>query len=492
MKKTLKVISLLLSLVFILSSCANGGLVPTEDLTQSENEINEKNTSSDGKTVLAYNKTDGLNPFFAKSYENLYICELLYDSLFEADSNYNVAGKIASAINTSATTATVTLRTDAVCHGSANINADDVVYSFNLAKTSFGWSGNLTNVLSATAIATDKVQFELEYADIYVSGKLDFPIVKVGTAADSSSVPTGSGDYYFSDNTLISRDGSNQIYLCETGTNESAENAFKIGRTDVYFSDLSDCSFSAVFENIQNVQLNNMVYIGINSSRGALNKYVRSAIAAKLDCEDIALSAYQGHATAAKLPVNPASVLKTEISQISVTGNKETADNILDYCGYTRYSGETKTNGAYPLAMTLIVNKENNYRVAAAYAVAESLKESGFTVTVLTLDFSDYSQRITSGNYDMYIGEIKLDSTFDISEFFKQGTSFSAGTDFSSRAVTEYFRYRAGEITAAEYYDIFIEEYPFVPVCFRMGYAVNSYDVKLDFAKIPFNLYSGI
>ncbi len=492
MKKTLRAISLLLSCVFLLSSCANNGLITTEETTALKTEVNENNSSTDGKTVLPYNQTDGLNPFFAKSYENLYICELLYDSLFETDSNYNVVGNIALSINTAATTVSVTLRTDAACHGSSNINADDVVYSFNLAKTSFGWSKNLTNILSATAVAGDKVQFELEYADIFVAGKLDFPIVKVGTANESSSVPKGSGNYYFSDKTLLSDDGSKKIYLCEIGTNESAENAFKIGTTDVYFSDLSDCTFSAISENVQNILLNNMVYIGVNSNRGALNKYVRSAIASKLDCEDVALSSYQGHATAVKLPVNPESTLINEISQIAVTGNKETADNILDYCGYTRYSGETRTNGAFPLTMSLIVNKENNYRVAAAYAIAESLKESGFTITVQALDFTDYYQRIESGNYDMYIGEIKLDGTFDISCFFKQGSSFSAGIDLTSRAATEYFRYRAGEITAAEYYDVFIEDYPFIPICFRKGYVANSSDVKLDFAKLPFNLYSGI
>lgn len=492
MKKLFKAVSLLLALIFILSSCVNSGLLSTEDITLPKNEVNEKNPSSDGKVTLPYNQTDGVNPFFAKSYENLYICELLYDSLFEADGKFNVTGSIAQSINTVGTTAIVTLRTDALCYGSTNLNADDVVYSFNLAKASFGWSGNLSNVISATVIATDKVQFELEYADVYVAGKLIFPIVKVDTANESSSVPKGSGDYHFTDKALVSNDGSKQIYLCYIDTNESAENAFKIGTTDVYFSDLSDCSFSAISGNTQNVVLNNMVYIGLNSNRGALNKYVRSAIATKLDCDDIALSSYQGHATAVKLPVHPESTLKNEIPQIDVKGDKETADSILDYCGYTRYSGGTKTNGAYPLTMTLIVNQENNYRVAAAYAVAESLKESGFTVTVQALDFADYNQRIASGNYDMYIGEIKLDSTFDISYFFKQGTSLSAGIDLTSRAATEYFRFRAGEITSAQYYSIFIEEYPFVPLCFRKGFVVNSPDVKLDFGKMPFDLYSGI
>jgi ABC-type transport system substrate-binding protein len=131
--------------------------------------------------------------------------------------------------------------------------------------------------------------------------------------------------------------------------------------------------------------------------------------------------------------------------------------------------------------------------VAAAYNIADSLKESGFQINVQPLTFADYAQRISSGNYDMYLGEVKLDGSMDISQFFKEGTNFSAGINKSEKVATEYFRYRAGEISAKEYYDIFTEYYPFVPVAFRSGYAVLSDDIKsLDLKNMPFSLYNGI
>ena len=226
--------------------------------------------------------------------------------------------------------------------------------------------------------------------------------------------------------------------------------------------------------------LNNMVYLGMNGTNGALNKYIRSAIAVKLDCEDIALSSYQGHAAAVKLPVNPESTVAGQVKAVETAGDKALADRIIDNCGYTRYSGSAKTNGSYSLSFSLIVNNDNRYRVAAAYGIADSLRESGINVRVDLLSFEDYSQRIAAGNFELYIGEIKLDGSMDISAFFKDGTAFSAGIDKTGRSATDYFRYRAGEITPAEYFAGFAEEFPFIPICFRQGFAVRSADFAAE------------
>lgn len=500
MKRFIKIISLLLCFVLLFSACKpqeeasdESTTVPVESTT--ENTVNTEDTfsKSDGKISLPYNEADGLNPYFAKSYENLYICKLLFDSLYSVDSTYTANGVIAESISVNGTTAVVNLKRGISCRGSSDINASDVVYSFNLAKASFGWANDLKDIASAEVMSPYSVKFTLDYADVYVAGKLTFPVVKEGTADIQTAVPTGSGEYYFLEGNLVNIvDNKKILYLCAVSTRESADDAFKIGTSDVFFSDLSDCEYTAVSGNTDEILLNNMVYLGLNSSRGALNQYIRSAMAAKIDSEEIVLSAYQGHAVATKLPVNPKSAVNNEITQITTTGNKTLADDIIDRCGYTRYSGKAKTNGAYLLSFTLIVNKENKYRVAAAYSIADSLKESGFLINVQALSFADYSERISSGNYDMYLGEIKLDGSLDLSQFFLENGILSAGINKTERIVTEYFRYRSGEITSAQYYEVFTEYYPFVPVAFRTGYVVSSDDVKLDLTQMPENLYKGI
>ncbi len=497
MKNIIRLISLCLCVALLFSACSSGKKPDTElpeDQTVNE-QISSESTSNkgDGKISLPYNKTDGLNPYFAQSYENQYICSVLFDPLYSISEKYEAEGNIAESVSVTDNIATVRLRGGIDCRGSSEINAEDVVYSFNMAKNSYYWGNCLSGIISASATGMHTVDFTLEFNDIYVAEKLCFPVVKVGTGDSKDAVPTGSGDYYRSGDRLINvLNDDKVIYLSPIGTNESAENAVNIGVTDIYFNDMADCDYTVAAGKTDSVLLNNMVYLGLNSERGALNSYIRNAIAAKLDSEQIALSYYQGHASGAKLPVNPQSVLAQEIQQIETKGNTELAENIIDRCGYTRYSGKARTNGAYTLSLSLIVNSDNRFRVAAAYSVADSLAECGFLITVRSLSFDDYSKCIASGDFDMYIGEVKLDASMDISEFFKESNVLSAGINRDERVAKEYFNYRAGKMTSAEYYDIFAEYYPFVPLVFRKGYVVTSDDVNLSLKRIPYSLYDGI
>lgn len=492
MKRKLTVVSLVLCFALLFSSCKDDVQGTEQTTGTNESTQNVGTVIKDGKISLPFNKTDGLNPYFAKSNENLYLCNLLYEPLFSVDISYNANAVLAQTIIVNSTTASVTIRTDAACYGSNPINAYDVEYSFNMAKASYAWSGILKNIVSAVATGNNSIEFTLEFCDQYVANKLIFPIVKNGTADGPTSIPTGSGDYYYVERNLINTQNSEktiELYLVDT--NDSAENAFKIGKTDVYFNDLADCNYTSVTGVDYGVQLNNMVYLGINSARGALTKQVRSAIAAQINAEEIAISAYQGHATATKMPVNPESQMAKEISQIDVKKNKTLAESILDNCGFVNYSGKAKTNGAYLLSFTLIVNNDNRYRVAAAYNIADALNECGFLINVQPLSFVDYNQRISSGNYDMYLGEIKLDSSMDISPFFSSGVH-GVGIDKTEKVVTDYYKFRAGEMSAQEYYEVFSEFYPFIPVCFKKGHAVFSGDITPQTNNFPNNIYAGI
>ncbi len=498
MKIIKRTIALLLCFCLIFLCCSCGGKNDSsnenvEEISDNTEVVEETGKTGDGKIVLPYNEEDGLNPFFAKSDENLYLCDLMYDSLYQLDKTFSVTGVIAESIHVLDNVATVRLRPGVSCRGSSDINAEDVVYSFNMAKASHGWSNTLKSVISAEAVGQYAVDFTLAYKDIYVAGKLDFPIVKVGTADVVDSIPTGSGDYYYSEQKLVSiMNSEKKIRLSPIGNRESSENAFNIGVTDVFFSNLSNCDYKVMAGKTKDVVLSNMVYLGLNSARGALTNYIRNAIAAKLDSDKIALSAYQGHGVGAKLPIIPESSLSDEVTQIDTKGNTVLANNIIDRCGYTRYSGKAKTNGAYTLSLSLIVNKNNKFRVAAAYSIADSLAECGFLIKVQSIPFSEYKQRIESGNYDMYVGEIKLDGTMDIGQFFSDNSPFSSGIATSGLVAKEYYRYRAGEITPAEYYDLFAEYYPFIPLLFRTGYVSTSDDVELKLKQMPFSLYNGI
>lgn len=489
MKRILKTVSLLLCALFLFSACGrtDGG----------DNGVNSAPSgggadapeASAREVTLPYNPSDSLNPYFAKSDENRLLFSLMYEPLFEPDGSYKPVGVIAESFTVSGNSLTVKIKSGAACRGSSDISAEDVVYSFNLAKASYLYSGELSGVTAASSSGS-AVVFTLERPDSFAAGKLNFPVVKAGTADGETAVPTGSGRYYYFEKQLVGvSDSQKVIYLCETDARNGARDALKIGSSDFFFSDLSDGVYAGATGKTEEIRLNNMVFLGLNSNNGALDKYIRSAVAAAVNCEDIALSSYQGHAFPAKLPFNPASYLAKELSAPALKGDSSLAKAILDRGGYTRLVNGVRTNGAYTLSFRLLVNSDSRQRLSAAYIIADTLKDIGVSVRVEAVPFEEYAERIASGGFDMYLGEIKLDGSMDFGEFYRDGSPFSAGIDKAEGAAAEYGRFRAGELSPQEYSAVFTEFYPFIPLCFRTGYIVHSADITPDLSRAPYNIY---
>ncbi len=491
MKQLFKILSVLLSVVLLF--CACGKQTTEQEGILSENGTVSMDTpKSDGTASirLPYNEADGINPFFAKSYENIYLSRLLYSPLFSASSAYEALPVIAESISINGKSATVRIKSGLKCHGSTDITPADVVYSFNKAKSSYAYKASLESIDSASA-AGGSVIFTSKFADSLVALKLTFPIVKGNTAELQSDIPSGCGEYYFYEKTLVSTSGDKpEVFLTSVNTADTSFNAYKIGNTDVYFSDLSDCNYTQLHGNYIPADLNNMVYLGFNKDTDGLDKNIRSAISVLLNSEDIVTSAYQGHAVACKAPCNPASALYKENvkGEILLSGDIKKASEIIDRCGFTRYAGKALTNGEAVLSYSLIVNGDNKYRVAAAYSVADTLEKAGFFIEVKTLSYEDYSERIASGDFQMYIGEIKLDSSMDLSAFFTEDGAFSKGIE-QEKIAKEYFRMRSGAITYADFYKTFAEYHPFVPLAFRTGAVFSSVNFGGDFSRFPHDLY---
>ena len=135
MKKLTKLIALLLCICLCFSACKGkekdeeSTTIPPEQTTETD----ESFAITDGKVTLPYNKADGINPFFAESYENIYLSLLLYEPLFSVDSNYIATGVVADSVDVRDKIATVRINHNVVCKGYESITAHDVVYSFNLA-----------------------------------------------------------------------------------------------------------------------------------------------------------------------------------------------------------------------------------------------------------------------------------------------------------------------------------------------------------------------
>lgn len=490
MKKMLKILSVFLSFILLFCACGKQKQPSADSPLESSNNSSEAPSQSSGNLRLPYNEADGINPFFAKSYENLYIARLLYSSLFYVSNTYEAEPSVADSISIDGKTAKVSVKSGLACHGSGNITSKDVVYSFNKAKSSYAYADILQSVETAT-VSGNSVIFTSVFDDSQVALKLTFPIVKENSAELQTDVPIGCGNYYFYEKTLVSTNTAMPtIVLTSVNTVKSSLNAYKIGNTDIFFNDLSDCNYTGLHGSFTSADLNNMVYLGFNGNLGGLNKNIRSAVAVLLNSEEIAKVCYQGHAMPAKAPCNPASALckNSGCDLILISGDRSKGAQILDRSGFTRYAGKALTDGSFVLSFSLIVNRDNKYRVAAAYAVADALNKAGFYIEVKPLSFEDYSERIASGNYEMYIGETKLDYSMDLSQFFTENGLLSKNIA-QEKTAESYFQMRAGKISYADFYKVFVEYHPFVPLVFRTGAVFSSNNFGGDFSRFPYDLY---
>ena len=120
----------------------------------------------------------------------------------------------------------------------------------------------------------------------------------------------------------------------------------------------------------------------------------------------------------------------------------------------TPYKALTKTGEDGELSLELLVNEDNFARVQTAQAIATQLASCGITLTVTSLSFEDYSSRIARGNYDLYLGEMKLLSNMSLIPLLAEGTE--------SR--TAYEGFRSGSEDLKSFLSVFASEMPVIPV----------------------------
>ena len=281
-------------------------------------------TDPDGTTVtppetlcLAYNREDTLDPFSASTQLNLCLSSLLYEPLLRPGADFAPVLVLAqSAEQTDSTHIAVTLRKGAAFSDGTAVTADDVIFSFNKAKASANYKVALANVQSASA-KRGVITFTLSSADPNGSYNLYFPIIKRST--DTSAAATaavGSGPYVFNaDGQKLTANAKNaagaaaqnkEIQLLSLMDNDAVLQNLEKGSIHYMFNDLSSGDIPRTSAKDTAVDLPQLVYLGVNSSRAALAApAVRQALSAAIDRTALAASSYAGRALPATTPFHP-------------------------------------------------------------------------------------------------------------------------------------------------------------------------------------------
>ncbi len=489
--KIAAVLLLLSALLPVLSAC--NGKPGTEENPSSDGGVQTPATNTAALT-LPYYENDSKNPYFAQSALNRALASLVCEPLYRVDAAYSAHGVLADSLSADGLSRTVVLKKAVFSDGSA-VTAGDVVYSFEKAKAS-AWYGSRLESIASVAAQGGSVIFTLREAVPFAENLLTFPIVRRGTADTAESFAIGSGAF------VLTADGLSEnpqkagtslsVALLHIKNSDNLKNALEIGNIDYLFTDFGDGEYTRVVAQNTFVTMNHMVYLGMNHTNGALQSAaVRTAIYYAADKTEAATSGYRGTAVACGLPFHPEFCAAQGLSQGATAGDADRAHEILNRVGYNRFDKRGKrTNGQNTLEMTILVNNDNNFRLTAAYNLAENLNAAGFSVTVESTSYEEYARRIGAGDFTLYLGEVRLPENLSLSAFF--GGTLSVGMHAELPVFSEYAAFCRGERAAAQFAESFLDDMPFVPICYRAGMAAYSKSVQPDFSAAAYDIYGDI
>ncbi|MBQ8210075.1 MAG: ABC transporter substrate-binding protein [Clostridia bacterium] len=492
---SLKIISLLT--VCALLVCGFSGCDNTTVATEADTYV-DKTAQVQTSTVtlrLGYSADDSLNPYFMSTDLNSDLISLVFEPLYYIDDSFSADNGLALSSSLSGNTLTVKLDTSAAFSDGVQFSSTDVVYSFNLAKSSSAYKNNLKYVQSASASGSDTVIFSLSGYYRSAEESLNFPIVKNATADNSAGTPIGTGLYAINadgDSVTLSynpycrkpQPNISKIELHPLDSASTLVHTLELGSIDAYFDDLSAGNYSQANAQTTKTNMTNLVFLGMNSaSYGLSSSAVRKAIYHSVNRQSIVTNAFKNYAVESYTPYHPE-------WHIYAAADYDSSALALDYSkAQTLLKNEGYNDN---INYTLIVYSGNNFKTAAAKEIQASLANVGITVTISELTWENYKAALVNGAYDLYIGEIKLPANMDMSALFTDSKAVY-GVSAADTTNTAYSEFAAGNISINALTDSFLQNMPFVPICFRAGVLIYSNEITpaadCDFGNVYKNIF---
>mgnify|MGYP004572779733 FL=1 len=468
------------------------------DFYRAENETPEPEPLT--TFTLPYFAGESLDPVTTTETIQSAVGALLYEKLFELDEHFALHPVLAESCTYDAAsrTYTLTLRSGVTFSDGTALTARDVAASLERARLSQRYAARLADV-SSLRVQGDAVLIAMSTELATLAWRLDIPIVKAGT--EDRTAPVGTGPYVFhksGSGAYLEKNNNwwqakalplDRLELLHCKDRDTMLYAFSSRELQLLPLDLTGTGASGVSGSgdYTDAPTAVMQFLGFNTTRAPFDDAaLRQAVSAAVDRQGLVDSCLLGHGAAAQFPVSPASerypaALETPYDPLGLQqltaaedpadGGEGTPANGGGNAGNT--SSDKGLRDSYAgVSVTLLVNEENSFKVAAAQEVAYSLSRCGLTVTVETAPWETYLQRLADGDFDLYYGECRLTADWDILELVGTGGALNYGgfSDEETDLLLAACR-TAGEaeqetaLTAL--WRALLEKMPIAPLCFK-------------------------
>lgn len=476
MKRMLALL-LALTLCLTLSACWEAeSTEPTQDFWEMEEppapEPSAAEETLPAVFTLPYLNSQTFDPVACSDGVQQVVGSLLYEGLFALDERFMPQNVLCESYSISSNGLTYTFRLrDAAFSNGASLTAADVLATYRRAQASDRYAARFANVAS---MGTNRgaLVVTLRRPDSALPALLDIPIVKSGTEKDT--VPLGTGPYYFltdSDGPCLARKEHwwgdaealpERIALAPAKDADTAIYLFSAKNVHLLTGDLLGESSLAALGGTERADAPSSVllFLGFNTRRGALaNASLRAAMNDALDRDAIVETLLAGHAQAAQFPISPVSPLYPA----------ELADSHESYAYAVALTNDADENAMQSLELTLLVNAENSFKAALAEHLAKQLSALRVSVTTVTLPWAEYLAALQSGDFDLWLGEVRLTADWDVSPLIGTDGALNyggfAGAELD-KALADFLK-EENEATAEAFCKRFWEDAPILPLVFK-------------------------
>ena len=219
---------------------------------------------------------------------------------------------------------------------------------------------------------------------------------------------------------------------------------------------------------------------------------VRRAFSMALDREEAVRLDLSGHGDGACLPISPLSGEYSRTAADTLAYDLEQAAALLEEAGYTKQEDRLLYSGRAPAEVTLLVNSDNDVRQAIANRLARALEELGVTVTVTRLPWSGYTAALEKGDFDLYLGEVRLTGDFDPTALLAGELNYGGfySEELSARLAQWKTARGDGRAQAAvALWEQFAQDAPIAPVCFKRGSLLMRWGMAANLTPTRANPY---
>lgn len=475
--KRLLVFALALTLCLTLTACWEFESTEPQDFWELEEPpFEEPSVPEDAKPTvftLPYLSSQTFDPVACSDGVQQVVGSLLYEGLFELDEGFRPQNLLCASYSVSGDGLTYTfrLREDVFFSNGDALTASDVLATYRRAQASERYAARFANIASMGTYRGTLV-IALREPHSAFPALLDIPVVKSGTEKDT--VPLGTGPYVFLTDSegpcLARKEGwwrggaslPERIALAPAKDTDSAVYLFSAENVHLLTADLLGETSAAALGGVDRTDAATSVllFLGFNTKREALaDAPARAAMGEAFDRGAVVETLLAGHALAARFPISPVSPLYPHTLSIAAGGGAYAMS----------LSNDADGDAAQPLELTLLVNAENSFKVALAEHLAKQLADVRVSVTPVVLPWAEYLTALQGGEFDLWLGEVRLTADWDVSPLIAANGSLNYGK-FSSAALDKAlndFLKEENETTAAAFCERFAEEAPFLPLVFK-------------------------